>query len=418
MKRGGRVFYGWVMVWTLGITTIVSYGTTQYLFGVLVVPIQEDLGWSRGTLAGAYSLGLVVAGLAGLPIGRLVDRHGARALMTAGSLLGAGALGLLSQVSAAWQFYLVWSGPLALSMALTFYPVTFVVVTNWFHRRRGSAMALLTLVGGLASVIFIPLAGLLIDRAGWRETLVVMAACQLLICVPLHGLVLRRHPEDLRLHPDGAAAAGASAPTAGHGAGEAMRAPAFWTLTISSGLALMANAVLLAHQIPFMIGRGFEPVFAAAVAGLLGAASLPSRLVLNLLSDRFGPRSMLALSTLLQALGVLLLLSAGGRPLLLAYVAVYGFAFGAVSPLRASVLAEQFGRRAFGTISAAQGALVALLAAAGPLGAGALYDRFGNYTLAFALTIAAFLASAVALVLTPPPRAAPASPPARAPAAA
>ena len=432
MRPGGRAYYGWVLVWTLGITTVVSYGTTQYLFGVLVVPIQHDLSWSRGALSGAYSLGFLVSGLLGVPIGRFVDRRGARLPMTAGSVIGAGSLALLSRVTAEWQFYVLWAGALSVSMALTFYPVTFVVVTNWFSRKRGSAMALLTLIGGFASVIFIPLAGVLIARYGWRSALLVMAACQLLVCVPAHALLVRRHPEDHGLLPDGAGLipdsaglapeagepAPAAAQLAGHAFRDAFRAAAFWTLSCSTGLAMMAHAVVLAHQVPYMIGRGYDPVFAAAVAGLLGVASLPARLALNLLSERFGPKAMLVLSTLLQALGVLLLLNASGQLLLWLYVVVYGFAFGAVSPLRASVMAEQFGRRAYGTITAAVGVPVSILGAVGPLAAGALFDRLGNYQLALGLTVAAFLVSALALLLTPPPREAPASPRAPAPSAA
>ncbi len=417
MKRRRRVYYGWVLVWALGITTIISYGTTQYLFGVLVVPIQRDLGWTRGALSGAYSLGFLISGLLGVLVGRVVDRRGARELMTAGSVIGAVSLGLLSRIEALWQFYALWSGALALSMALTFYPVTFVVVTNWFNRKRGSAMALLTLLGGLASLIFIPLAGLLIARFGWRETLLAMGAFQLTVCAPAHALLLRRHPEDHGLTPDGDDKA-LTAPATGHAFRDAIRFPAFWTLTCSSGLALMAHAVVLAHQVPFLIGRGYGPVFAATAAGLLGATSLPARLGLNLLSERFGPKPMLVLSTLLQALGVLLLLNASAQVLLWAYIAVYGFAFGAVSPLRASVMAEQFGRRSYGAITSVQGAPVSVLAAAGPLAAGALYDRLGDYTAALVLTAAAFLAAALFLVFTPPPREAPSSPRARAPSAA
>jgi MFS family permease len=409
MRPSRRVYYGWVLVWALGITTVISYGTTQYLFGVLVVPIQHDLGWSRGELSGAYSLGFLISGLLGVGVGKIVDRRGARGLMTAGSLIAAASLALLSRVDQLWQFYLLWCGGLALSMSLTFYPVTFVVITNWFNRKRGSAMALLTLLGGFASVIFIPLAGLLIARFGWREALLVMAAFQLLVSVPAHALLVRRQPEDHGLPPDGEGES-LPAPPTGHAFRDALRVPAFWTLTCSSGLALMAHAVVLAHQVPFMIGRGYDPLFAATLAGLLGVASLPARLVLNLLSDRFGPKPMLVLSTLLQALGVLLLLNATAQVLVWVYVAVYGFAFGAVSPLRASVMAEQFGRRAYGAITSVQGMPVSVLAAAGPLGAGALFDHLGSYTVAFVLTAGAFLLAALVLTLTPPPREAPSSP--------
>lgn len=382
----------WLLVWSLGLTTVVSYGTTQYLFGVLVVPIQHELGWSRAALSGAFSLGFVISGLLGVPIGRLVDRHGARALMTAGSILAATCLALLSRATQLWQFYALWAGGLGLAMALTFYPVTFTVVTNWFVAKRGSALALLTTLGGFASVVYYPLAGALIAAYGWRTTLLVMAATQLLIAAPLHALVLRNHPEAQDQRP-------------GPHLKEALTRPAFWTLTVAAGLALMAHAAVLAHQVPYLIGRGYGPVFAASVAGLMGVASLPSRMTLNLLSDRFGPRAMLVLSTLLLAAGVgLLMLATPANPASVwFFVAVYGFAFGAVSPLRAAVMADHFGRRAYGAITSTQGVPVAILTAAGPIAAGALYDRFGDYRIALMLAGAAFLVAVLALMLTPPP---------------
>ena len=138
----------------LGITTIISYGTTQYLFGVLVVPIDTTFHWGRASISGAYAIGLIIAGLLGVPIGYLVDRWGARLLMSCGSALAGLALIGLARVDGIFQFYLLWSGGLGLAMALTLYPVTFTVVANWFVRKRGTALAVLTLVGGLSSPIY------------------------------------------------------------------------------------------------------------------------------------------------------------------------------------------------------------------------------------------------------------------------
>jgi MFS family permease len=398
-----RVFYGWVLVWALGITTIVSYGTTQYLFGVLLVPIQHETGWSRGGLSGAYSLSFVAVGVLGVPIGRLVDRYGARALMAGGSALGGLCLIGLAQVQQLWQFYALWAGGLGLAMALTFYSVSFVVVANWFRRRRGAAMALLTLLGGLASPIYVPLAGLLIQPLGWRGTVVVMGLSQLLIALPLHALLVRRHPEDLGLLPDGATRSPGAGPAqpAGLLLDEALRRPAFWTLTLSGTLSLAAASAINAHQVPYMIGRGYDPVLAATMAGLVGVTSLPGRFALNALSDRLGPQRLLAPCLAVQAGGVAILATATSVPLLAAYVAVYGLAFGALNPLRASVMADHFGRRAFGSITAVQGVGTWLGAGMGPLGAGWLYDRSGHYALALWLATAALAISALAVALTP-----------------
>jgi MFS family permease len=151
-----RPYYGWVLMVALGVTTIISYGTTQYLFGVLVVPVSTTQHWSRASLSGAYSLGLVLSGLLGVPIGQLVDRWGARLLMTVGSAVGGLSLIGLASVHTLWHFYLYWSLGLGLATALTFYPVSFIVVTNWFEHKRGTALAVLTLLGGLASPLVYP----------------------------------------------------------------------------------------------------------------------------------------------------------------------------------------------------------------------------------------------------------------------
>jgi MFS family permease len=399
----GRVYWGWVLVWALGVTTIVSYGTTQNIFSVLVVPMEQELGWSRALISGAFSLALLVTGLLGFPVGRLVDRRGARLPMTAGSLLGGAGLLAGALVRQPWHLYAVWSGVLAVAMALTLYPVTFIVITNWFIRRRGSALALLTLLGGLASPIFIPLAGVLVERAGWRVTLVVFGLVQLVVALPVHALLVRRRPEDMGLLPDGEAAPIVQPAATGAPLGEALAAPPFWSLTAAFAMAWPAHTVVLTHQVAYMIGRGFDPVLAASLAGLLGVASLPGRYLLNRLSDRFSPQMLLAGCYAGQAAGVVLLALASNATLVWAYVAVYGAALGAMAPLRAATMADQFGRRAFGAITAASGVPVAVAGSIGPIAAGAMYDRMGSYGPALALTAGAFVVSAVTVALTPRP---------------
>jgi len=389
--RRRPIFFGWIIVGALGLTTIVSYGTTSYAFGVLLAPIVEDQGWSRAALSGAYALSILVAGLLGVPIGRLVDRFGGRLPMTAGSALGGIVLVALSRVGDVGEFDLLWGVGLGLATALTFYPVSFTVIANWFERRRGAALAWLTTLGGLASPVFIPTTGWLVARVGWRESLLVLGLTQLAVALPLHAPVLRRHPEDLGLRPDGRVEperSGQTPPTLGRPskgmtARQALRDAAFWSLSVAGGLEQLAAMVVFAHQIALMISRGFDPVFAAGIAGMVGLASLPGRFLLNHLSDRYDPQRLLALVLATLGLGVVVMTLADTVVWLYLYVLVYGMAFGARSPLRASVMAGHYGRRAYGTITAVQGVVMAVPAALGPLAAGWLYDRLGDYHLAF-----------------------------------
>jgi len=366
------------------------------------VPIHVEMGWTRGQISGAFSLGLVISGLLGLAVGRLVDRYGARLLMTAGSLLGGVTLFGLAGVRELWQFYLLWSGCLALAMALTFYSVSFVVVANWFQRRRGGALAALTVLGGLSSPIYVPLAGYLVAHLGWRPALVVLGWSALLIALPIHALLIRRRPEDLGLSPDGEPGGGQpSAPMNGVPMRAALRQGPFWSLLAATALSSLGYSVILAHVVAYLVGGGYDPVLAAGVLGLAGLASLPGRFVFNVISDRFGAQLLLGLCLALQGLSVLLLMAAGPLAFLVAFIVAYGIAFGAISPLRASVLADHFGRIEYGSITAVQGVPIGIFAGAGPFLAGVLYDSFGNYRLAFGLTAAAFLGAALAIFLTP-----------------
>jgi MFS family permease len=406
-QRERRLYYGWVLVAALGVTTIVSYGTTQYLFGVLVVPLDATFHWGRASISGAYALGLLLAGLLGVPIGSLVDRRGARLLMSVGSALGSLALFGLAQMDALWQFYLLWSGVLGLAMALTLYPVTFTVVANWFVRKRGKALAVLTLVGGLSSPICIPLAGALVAHVGWRATLVVLGVGQLVIALPLHAFLLRRHPEDLGFSPDGEPAlpVQAHAPLSGATLQDALGSPVFWMLTAALALVMLGSTVVFVHQIAFLISRGTNALLAATLAGMLGLASLPARYVFNILSSRISPQKLLTLSVVAQAVGiVVLLLAASSLVWLILYVVIYGSAYGAFSPLRASVMADHFGRRAYGAITALQGVPLAACAALGPLTAGWLYDMLHHYEPAFWLCASAFLLAATGLAFVPQPK--------------
>jgi MFS family permease len=410
MSRWSRLrekppYYGWLLMIVLGITTIISYGTTQYLFGVLVVPISTSLHWDRATVSGAYAVSLVVAGVLGVPIGPLLDRFGARFLMSCGSVLGGLSLIGLAQMQTIWQFYLFWSGGLGLAMALTLYPVTFTVVANWFVRKRGAALAVLTLVGGLSSPLCIPLSGALIAHIGWRATLVAWAGVQLVLALPLHAFLLRRHPEDLGLSPDGERGSPEQELMGlpGTSLSEALHNSAFWMLTASLSLVMLGSTVVFVHQVAFLISRGYDPVLAATLSGMLGLVSLPGRYIFNMLSSRISAQALLMLSVVAQAVGIAVFVLSSSLLWLVLYVLIYGTAYGAFSPLRASVMADHFGRRAYGSITAVQGVPVALCAALGPVAAGWLYDSLHHYELAFWLCAGAFLLAALGLILTTQP---------------
>lgn len=361
--------YEWVVVGTLGVTETISYGVLFYAFSVFITPMQASLGWSRAETTGAFSLALLVSGLAAYPVGHWLDERGPRLLMTAGSCAGVLLLLAWAHVHDLVRFYLVWAG-IGLAWSAVLYPPAFATVAAWFHERRAHAITVLTLMAGTASLIFVPLAGWLVRALEWRTALVVLAAILAAGTVLPHALVLRKAP-----HRDEAASG--AAPSLLIGA--VVRLPGFWWLTVAFTLMAFVDIAMAVHLVPYLTGIGFAPAFAAAALGLVGLSQLLGRVVFVSVA-RLLPGPLLSAAVFaLEAIGFLVLL-AGGAAGVLAFVLLYGAGRGAMTILRANVIAELYGRRHYGRISGLFTLFIVTGQALGPVSAGAAYDAIGGYT--------------------------------------
>lgn len=378
------------MVLALAVTETVSFGILFYAFTVFVEPMRAELGWSTALLTGGFSVGIVTSGLLAPLVGRWVDRHGTRALMTVGSLLAAVGLVGWSQVAAPVAYVALWV-VLGAASAMVLYEPAFALVAVWFERRRGAALTLLTFVAGFASVIFVPVAGVLVASLGWREALLVLAVVQLVVTTPLHALVLRRRPADLGQAVDGGPAESAAAGAAGGAtpgfapagarrrpsamplsAAEAFATGAFVRLTFAFSASMAVIVALGVHLVPLLTRRGLDPLEAAAAVGAIGLVALPGRLVFTPLGGVW-PRGLVTASIfVLQALGLLALVTLPGTLGLWSFVALYGAGFGAITPARAALVAETFGPRAYGAIAGRMTLIGTAARAAAPVGVGAL----------------------------------------------
>ncbi len=364
------------------------------MIGVLVGPIAQDLGWSKTAINGGYSLTVLVSGILGFGVGRALDRIGARTLMSAGSIVMGISLVLLGQVHTLSQFYIVWGAGFGIGTALTYYPVSFTVIANWFESRRMNALSTLTFMGAFSSTLFYPLNGALVAAFGWREAVVLLGTIQVAITLPLHALLVRRHPEDLGLHPDG----GEAAPATGMLFGEAIRTRAFWLITVTISLSFFASTTVIIEHIIFLTSRGFAAPLVTSIVGLFGIAYLPGRAIVVYASRYVPLQFLVAGAVALEALGVMILLNAHAIAPIIFYVVIFGGAYGALSPLRGAIMAQRFGRRAYGSIIAFQGIPIAILAALGPFVGGRLIDAFG-YTASFEGCIASLALGALLMLI-------------------
>jgi predicted MFS family arabinose efflux permease len=266
--------------------------------------------------------------------------------MTTGSALGTLAVLAWSRAGTLPQLYAVFLA-IGVASAMGLYESAFAVVVTWFDRRgRAGALLAITIVAGFASSIFLPLTGLLVDRLGWRQALVVLAIAYGTIAIPLHALVLRRHPQ----HADAARRDRRAERAAVVKA--AVRARPFWLLAAAFTANGGAVAVMSVLLVGYLVQLGHPPVAAAAIAGLLGVLSVTGRVVTTALGRRWATESVAAAIFAVEGAGAALLPFAGRSvPGAIGCVLLFGLGFGVGSIVRPHLLADRYGLAAYASVS-------------------------------------------------------------------
>ncbi|MEO3869770.1 MFS transporter [Nonomuraea sp. B12E4] len=388
--RGGALAHGWRIVAALAITQTIGYGVLYYAFSVFLTPMTGTLNASSTQVAAALTLAVLTTALCAPLAGRWLDAHGGRALMAAGSGLGMLAVLAWSRVESLSQLYGVFVA-VGVASAMALYEPAFAVIISWFgghEQRRANALLALTIVAGFASTIFLPLTGLLVERYGWRQALVVLGIGYGVLAIPLHALVIRRPMMST-----------ATAPPAQRAdlVKRAVRARPFWLLAAAftaQGGAVATISVLL---ITYLIHLGHTPVFAAAIAGLLGILSVTGRLVTTGLRRRWAAAPVAAAIFALQGAGSLLLPLIGGTvPGAISCVLLFGIGFGVATITLPHLLAERYGTTVYASLSGRIALFSVADKAVAPLGAVALAQAAG-YGWVMAAVTAACLIAALAL---------------------
>jgi MFS family permease len=402
-RSARRRFYGWRIVGALAVTETVSWGVLYYAFAVFQVPMRAELGWSAATTAGAFSVAVLTTGLAAVPVGRWLDRHGGRGLMTLGSVAAVLLVLAWSRVHSVAGLYVVFAG-IGLVSAAVLYEPAFAIVVRWFAADRARALLAVTVVAGFASTIFLPLSDALIAAVGWRTALVVLAGLLAVTTVLPHALVLRRDPADCGLHPDGAQdppadpTGGVQRPLAGLSATcrAALADPRFRWLTVAFAANTLAVIVVAVHLVPYLREQGHSAAFAATATGALGALSVTGRLALTGASRRWRVSAVTACAFAMQAAAALLLLVAGSTTAgAVGFVLLFGLGFGVGTISRPALLADAYGARDYATLAALVGIALTAAKTVGPFAAGLVRTLTGSYS---AVLIAVAAAAALATV--------------------
>src|SRR3954452_18341892 len=360
----------------LCITQITSWGVLYYAFPVALSSITTDTGWSASATTAALSAGLVVSALAGIPVGRWLDRFGPRRVMTAGSLLAAPAAAAIGLAPGFAWFVAAWLVA-GVAMAAVFYQAGFAALTRWYGPARVRALTTLTLVAGLASTIFAPLTSLLLHHLSWRSTYLALAGVLVVVTVPLHAWALTPPwtPAPEHEHRDGA-------PTSVR---SIVRSPGF--LLLSGALTVTAFGMYSASLtlIPLLTGRGMSAGLAATTLGLLGAGHLLGRAGYAPLTARTTPTVRTVTIVCASTLAIALLAAVPGPiPVLIVLAVCAGAARGAGTLLQATVVADRWGSARYGALSGWFAAPITAAAALAPWAGTALAEAVGSYPAMFA----------------------------------
>lgn len=382
-------------------------------FGSYVAVLQQDYGWSKTTFSGAYAMQQVESGLLGPIQGTLIDRFGPRVTMRVGVVLFGIGFMVFSRMDSILTFYLAFV-LIALGGSLSgYFPIT-VTVVNWFHRRRATALGLVSAgmaIGGLLA----PVVAWSLSTHGWRTTSFASGVIFMLVGFPITGL-LRHTPEAYGERPDGiasseAAGDGAPAPAApategpSFSARQALRTSAFWYIALGHASALLVVAAVNVHLVSFLKeGKGYSVTAGATVFALLTGASLVGQVGGGFLGDRFNKRKVVILCMLGHAVALLLLAYSVALWMVILFALLQGLAWGTRGPLMAAIRADYFGRASFGAISGYASLVITAGTISGPMLAAILADRLGNYRVGF--TVLALLAGlgCIFWILARPPR--------------
>lgn len=409
-------FYGYPIA-AIAFVTYLLAGGSYYSLSVLTPVMAEELGWSATQFGAAFSIFILLMGVASPLGGAVVARFGPRLAILIGATMVAVSLGFLSAVTQLWQFYLIMV-VIGLGFAIGIMLPIQQLIGNWFNLRRSLFLGLVMAGAGLGGLMMSTLASSIFAALGtWRSTWLVISGLVASI-IPLILLFLRDKPEDLRQKPDGVSQEGTpmvNVPgnqrptrvyrTADHWAVRpAVKTLAFWQIALGLGFMQILLQAVVAHQVAFLSGEvGLSLSVAASAVGLVTTCSIVGRLVSGWLADRLEPRIIFAGLLLMQGLGLAILLTGQGLASLYPYVILFGIGYGGVVVLTPAMLLNYFGNKHFAVLMGIATPIGSVLGTLSPLLVGSTKDSGGSYVPAFiGMAILAVIGAATVFLALPP----------------
>jgi sugar phosphate permease len=413
LKTFSHLFYGWRMIAVGSALRILGGGLYYYGFSVFFLPLSQDLGLSRAATSLVFSLARAQGAFEAPVAGYFLDRYGPRPLiLTAIVTTGIGHM-MLSGVESYLGLLIVYMGVVSLSFQAGFMDAPMVIANSWFIRKRTMAMAVVSASIGLGGFLFTPILAYTVYTWGWRSAAFGAGIVFLLAGLPL-ALFVRRSPESMGLRPDGDPAATVTADyqEAHDKTGQeeinftlanAMRTPAFWLLTVATGLRIVALSAINVHYIPIMVWKGLSEPGAAFLLGAQALLGVLSHILVGWIADYVNKARLMAVSMGAAALGFLVLNYAENEWQIWMFLPLFTVVE-STFPVNWSTVGEFFGRKNFAKIRGTMSFVQTWGAVVGPVAAGAIYDGTHSYSALLWGLVAVLLITGglYAMVVRPP----------------
>jgi MFS family permease len=409
MARKNPIFFGWYIVGVMVIAMTLAYGTRSS-FSSFFPYVLGTFHWDRGVTAIMLSLNLLVYGLSAPIAGMLIDKWKPRWVVVIGIFILGFSTAACYFADQLWQYYLLFGVGVPLGTALCGSPVFNAALLNWFHKRRGLAMGLGQIGGGL-SMVYIMLIDWVNTNWGWHYSFIVMGALVIAVMLPLYLIFYYAHPRDKKIQ-----AYGAEEVEIARLKIEKVNEPE-WTLrrafrTYQLWLLIFAdfcfwglgNYLVIAHQIKFAEDAGFTSLQASGIFALFGLVSIAGQ-ICAFISDTIGREKAGTIAVVMSVIGLISLMSVRDTSqmgMLYIYAICSGFATGLFSPTVIVSAADLFHGKNIGAISALVLTGVGLGGAIGPWLGGFVYDRTGSYMVAFSISMVAITLSGVSFWFAAP----------------
>lgn len=407
--QGGRIFYGWYILAAIFIMQIISIGLTALGFGVMVDPLSKEFGLGRGELYIGLIALLLGANLSAPVAGRMVDRFSARWIMLGGGIMfTAGAL-LFSAAQAPlviMGIVFVMIGPVVNICGPV---VTSVLLARWFSRMRGRVFGFSAISMSLGGFLMVPMLGWLVDTQGWRPAVAILGGGGGLTLALLALFVIRDHPSDLGLFPDGDSemnaedTAAAAQPQTKVPLKLVIGTHIFWLIAIAYAMSQAVGMVITSSLVPLAVDEGISISRAAFLTSAVAISGMITKFVIGFLAERMDSRRLFTASMLVVVLFLFLLLVPMTFERLLILCLLLGGAMGASIPLVGVLFGQHFSKTGYGTAMGFQGLVQIPFVLTSLFLVGQLHDLYGNYDLVFKICMGVSVLSALLMLLVSRP---------------